>query len=189
MVPPGAYGAKTLDPRVLASFSTVAPVDGIRSARELSRVASVDMTNRWICGNEPANDHSLSGYFNCTLALIVTRLAQSGRVALARQGRNFDASGTGRSVPDHRGHLPRFGWTRRCENVRQTPKPGFRHRTSTVDMRRRRLENQRAENEQLANEGSARTQRCENRYYSKWKTPDVALEAGEMEPIVEKRLA
>jgi transposase len=73
----GSAGAKALDPRVLASLWIMATLDGIRSARELSRLTSVHMAYRWICGDEPVNYHSLSDFRNSDAALLEQLLAQS----------------------------------------------------------------------------------------------------------------
>jgi transposase len=60
----GMAGAKALDPRVLVSLWIMATLDGVRSARELSRLTEIHMAYRWICGDEPVNYHSLSDFRN-----------------------------------------------------------------------------------------------------------------------------
>jgi transposase len=73
----GLAGTKALDPRVLASLWILATLDGIRSARELSRLTRFHMAYRWICGDEPVNYHSLSDFRNSEPGLLEKLLAQS----------------------------------------------------------------------------------------------------------------
>jgi transposase len=73
----GLAGTKALDPRVLASLWILATLEGIRSARELSRLTRFHMAYRWICGDEPVNYHSLSDFRNSEPALLEKLLAQS----------------------------------------------------------------------------------------------------------------
>jgi transposase len=73
----GLAGTKALDPRVLASLWILATLDGIRSAREVSRLTGVHMAYRWICGDEQVNYHSLSDFRNSEPALLEKLLAQS----------------------------------------------------------------------------------------------------------------
>jgi transposase len=73
----GVAGAKALDPRVLVSLWIMATLDGVRSARELSRLTSTHMAYRWICGDEPVNYHSLSDFRSSDSALLEKLLAQS----------------------------------------------------------------------------------------------------------------
>ena len=73
----GMAGAKALDPRVLVSLWIMATLDGVRSARELSRLTSKHMAYRWICGDEPVNYHSLSDFRSSDPALLEKLLAQS----------------------------------------------------------------------------------------------------------------
>jgi transposase len=73
----GMAGAKALDPRVLVSLWIMATLDGIRSARELSRLTEYHMAYRWICGDEPVNYHSLSDFRNSDPAWLENLLAQT----------------------------------------------------------------------------------------------------------------
>ena len=114
----GMAGAKALDPRVLVSLWIMATLDGIRSARELSRLTEHHMAYRWICGDEPVNYHSLSDFRNSDPAWLENLLAQTiaalmhaGAADLkkvAQDGMRVRASAVRRR---------RFGEKRRCENV------------------------------------------------------------------------
>jgi transposase len=73
----GMAGAKALNPRVLASLWIMATLDGVRSARELSRLTENHMAYRWICGDEPVNYHSLSDFRTSDPALLEKLMAQS----------------------------------------------------------------------------------------------------------------
>jgi transposase len=73
----GLAGAKALDPRVLASLWIMATLDGVRSARELSRLTEYHMAYRWICGDEPVNYHSLSDFRSSDPAWLEKLLSQS----------------------------------------------------------------------------------------------------------------
>src|SRR5262249_43336348 len=58
----GAAGAKALDPRLLLALWILATLEGVGSARELSRLTSMHMAYRWLCGDEPVNYHSLADF-------------------------------------------------------------------------------------------------------------------------------
>jgi transposase len=73
----GMAGAKALDPRVLVSLWIMATLDGVRSARELSRLTENHMAYRWICGDEPVNYHSLSDFRNSDPAWLENLLTQT----------------------------------------------------------------------------------------------------------------
>jgi transposase len=73
----GLAGTKALDPRVLASLWILATLEGIRSAREISRLTGFHMAYRWICGDEEVNYHSLSDFRNSEPALLEKLLMQS----------------------------------------------------------------------------------------------------------------
>ena len=73
----GMAGAKALDPRVLVSLWIMATLDGVRSARELSRLTEYHMAYRWICGDEPVNYHSLSDFRNSDPAWLENLLTQT----------------------------------------------------------------------------------------------------------------
>jgi transposase len=73
----GGAGTKALDPRLLAALWIMATLDGICSARELSRLTETHMAYRWLCGGEPVNYHSLSDFRNSEPALLEKLLAES----------------------------------------------------------------------------------------------------------------
>jgi transposase len=73
----GCAGTKALDPRLLVALWIMATLDGIRSARELSRLTSTHMAYRWLCGDEPVNYHSLSDFRNSEPAVLEKLLVQS----------------------------------------------------------------------------------------------------------------
>jgi transposase len=73
----GGAGAEALDPRVLASLWILATLNGVTSARELSRLTSEHMAYRWLCGDEPVNYHSLSDFRTSDSEAMDKLLAQS----------------------------------------------------------------------------------------------------------------
>ena len=75
----GMAGAKVLDPRVLVSLWIMATLDGVRSARELSRLTEIHMAYRWLCGNKPVNYHSLSGFRNSDPTWLENLLSRPSR--------------------------------------------------------------------------------------------------------------
>src|SRR5262245_29831751 len=58
----GQAGASAFDPRVLITLWVQALLDGIGSARELSKLCQHHLVYRWICGDEPVNYHTLSDF-------------------------------------------------------------------------------------------------------------------------------
>jgi transposase len=73
----GCAGTKALDPRVLLSLWILATLDGIGSARELSRLTAVHMAYRWLCGDEPVNYHSLADFRTSEPEALEALLVQS----------------------------------------------------------------------------------------------------------------
>jgi transposase len=59
---PGQAGAPAFDPRILLTLWLQATLDGIGSARELSRLCEQHLVYRWICGDTPINYHTLSDF-------------------------------------------------------------------------------------------------------------------------------
>ena len=59
---PGQAGAPAFDPRVLLTLWIQAILDGYSSARELADLCENHLTYRWICGDEPVNDHTLADF-------------------------------------------------------------------------------------------------------------------------------
>jgi transposase len=55
-------GAPAIDPRLLVALWLMATLDGISSAREISRFCSKHLSYRWLCGDEPVNYHTLSDF-------------------------------------------------------------------------------------------------------------------------------
>jgi transposase len=73
----GESGAPALDPRVLASLWLLATLDGVGSARAVSRLCEFHIAYRWLCGDEPINYHSLSDFRASDPAWLEALLAQS----------------------------------------------------------------------------------------------------------------
>jgi transposase len=85
----GKGGAPAFDPRVLLCLWLYATVDGVGSARRLSRLCEEHVVYRWIAGGLSINHHTLSDFRSCNGPLVerllvasVAMLAQDGLVDL-----------------------------------------------------------------------------------------------------------
>ncbi|MGH9669386.1 MAG: IS1182 family transposase [Terriglobales bacterium] len=59
---PGRAGAPAISPRLLLALWLYACLDGVGSARELSRLCVEHMAYRWLCGSVGVNHHTLSDF-------------------------------------------------------------------------------------------------------------------------------
>jgi transposase len=75
-------GAPAIDPRVLVSLWLQATLDGVASARELSRLCAQHLAYRWLCGDDPVNHHTLSDFRTSDPAWLHGLLAQSAAALL-----------------------------------------------------------------------------------------------------------
>jgi transposase len=87
----GQAGAPAFDPRVLITLWLQATLDGIGSARELSRLCQEHLVYRWICGGQPINHHTLSDFrvgrsaaLDALLTQTAATLCAAGVASLAR---------------------------------------------------------------------------------------------------------
>jgi transposase len=81
----GKGGAPAFDPRVLLCLWLYATVDGVGSARRLSRLCEEHVVYRWIAGGLSINHHTLSDFRSCNGPL-VERLLVASVVMLAQDG-------------------------------------------------------------------------------------------------------
>lgn len=73
----GDKGAPTTDPRILLSLWLFAILDGVGSAREISRLCERDLAYRWICGGVSVNYHTLSTFRNMAGSFLDNLLTKS----------------------------------------------------------------------------------------------------------------
>ena len=59
---PGRAGAPAISPRLLLALWLYACLDGVGSARELSRLCEEHVAYRWLCGRVGVNHHTLSDF-------------------------------------------------------------------------------------------------------------------------------
>ena len=78
----GSPGAPAVDPRLLVALWLQATLDGIASAREISRLCAEHIAYRWLCGDEPVNHHTLSDFRTSDPAWLEGLLAQSAAALL-----------------------------------------------------------------------------------------------------------
>lgn len=81
----GAVGAPAIDPRLLVALWLQATLDGIGSAREISRLCAEHLAYRWLCGDEPVNYHTLADFRTSDPAWLEGLLTQSA-AALLHEG-------------------------------------------------------------------------------------------------------
>jgi transposase len=79
----GAPGAPAFDPRVLVTLWIQATLDGCGSARELAGWCETDTVYRWICGDDPVNDHTLADFRSSWAAAVDDLLTQTVAAACA----------------------------------------------------------------------------------------------------------
>jgi transposase len=58
----GRAGRDAIDPRILLALWLYATLDGVGSARQLSRLCGEHVVYRWICGDVSVNYHTLSDF-------------------------------------------------------------------------------------------------------------------------------
>src|SRR5271170_2872095 len=73
----GAAGRPAADPAVLLALWLYATVEGVGSARELERLAEIDIAYRWLAGGVPLNYHGLADFRIEHLELLDRLLTQS----------------------------------------------------------------------------------------------------------------
>lgn len=78
----GAPGAPAVDPRLLVALWLQATLDGIASAREISRLCAEHIAYRWLCGDEPVNYHTLSDFRTSDPTWLEGLLVQSAATLL-----------------------------------------------------------------------------------------------------------
>jgi transposase len=78
-----APGAPAIDPRLLVALWLLATLDGIASARRISRFCSQHLSYRWLCGDDPVNYHTLSDFRVSDPAWLEGLLTQSAAALMA----------------------------------------------------------------------------------------------------------
>jgi transposase len=78
----GAPGAPAVDPRLLVALWLQATLDGVASAREISRLCAEHIAYRWLCGDEPVNYHTLSDFRTSDPTWLEGLLVQSAAALL-----------------------------------------------------------------------------------------------------------
>jgi transposase len=80
----GRAGRPAIDPQILLALWIYATVDGVGSARRISRLCEQHLAYQWICGGVNVNHHSLSDFRNESVDLLNGLLTQSVTTLLAQ---------------------------------------------------------------------------------------------------------
>lgn len=81
----GETGGPAIDPQILMALWLFATLEGVGSARELSRLCTRDIPYRWICGGLTPNYHTLSD-FRVAHGQLLDKLLTDGVAALMHEG-------------------------------------------------------------------------------------------------------
>jgi transposase len=73
----GQAGREAIDPKILLALWLYATLDGVGSARHLSRLCEEHLAYRWICGGLPVNYHTLSDFRTAHVSFLDELLTQS----------------------------------------------------------------------------------------------------------------
>ena len=178
-------GRPTTDPEVLLAVWLLGTVEGIGSARKLTRLCQEHDAYRWLCGGVPINYHMLSdfrvahqGALDDLLTQIVASLTKAGAVTLervAQDGMRVRAS-AGASSFRRKDTLERHleearAQVARLAKEREHPDPGVSHRQRSA---RERAARERMERVKMALDYLPQAQAAKERQKQTLATPQRA---------------